>query len=218
MKRISLRRERGSVLALTAVAIFPAMFLMAFAIDISHWFDYSRNLQNRADAAALAAGASFGNICLEGATGGSAQTGPQSVLGKWAQLYSGAGVGEPGAGQPGGNLPYSDLAVSAAPGQISGTGPGTGWNVATNGYINNTLVASPVPSPLTLKKGSLNDYWVVLNSKDYAEKHSGPNEELHHETRRPTARRRSATPIRSRISPTRTGRMPGQRARWSMSR
>jgi uncharacterized membrane protein len=52
MKLASLKRERGSVIVLAAFAMFPAMFLMAFAIDISHWYDYSRNLQNRADAAA----------------------------------------------------------------------------------------------------------------------------------------------------------------------
>src|SRR5712691_5684373 len=124
MKGISLRPERGSVVVLTALAIFPAMFLMAFAIDVSHWFDYSRNLQNRADAAALAAAAEFGNICLGGAaTPGSTSNGGQSTLGKWAQLYSGAGVNEPV-----GNLPYTDAAVSASATATPGTGngPGTG--------------------------------------------------------------------------------------------
>jgi hypothetical protein len=88
------------------------------------------------------------------------------VVGKWAQLYTGAGVGEPV-----GNLPYTDAAVSAATTAAAGTGtgPGTGWNVATNGYINNTKVGSPVTSPLTLKLGSLNDFWLVLNGRDYAE-------------------------------------------------
>ena len=43
------------------------------------------------------------------------------------------------------------------------------WNVATNGYINNTSNASPIPSPLTLKLGDLNYYWVVLNGNNYAE-------------------------------------------------
>src|SRR5712691_1549580 len=117
MKGISLRPERGSVVVLTALAIFPAMFLMAFALDVSHWFDYSRNLQNRADAAALAAGAAFGNVCLEGGNPGTTGNGPQSPIGKWAQLYSGAGVAEPAL-----RLPYTDAAVSAATTAATGTG------------------------------------------------------------------------------------------------
>src|SRR5216110_3060245 len=102
----------------TAAALFPILFLAAFAIDVSHWWDYSRNLQNRADAAALAAGASFGNICLEG-------------------------------GNPGDTT--------------------TGWNLTNNGYLNNTTAASPLKSPLTLRLGNLNDYWVRLNARDYVE-------------------------------------------------
>jgi hypothetical protein len=166
MKKLPIFREGGSVLVLTAVAMFPAMFLMAFALDISHWFDYSRNLQNRADAAALAAAGAFGSTCIGTGDAGTTTNGAQSELGKWAQLYSGAGLNEPV-----GNLPYSDAAVSAATTTAagSGTGPGTGWNLAQNGYINNTLPTSQFLSPLTLKAGSLNDYWLVLNGKDYAE-------------------------------------------------
>ena len=100
MNLASLRRERGSVIVLTAFAMFPAMFLMAFAIDISHWYDYSRNLQNRADAAALAAASQFGGTCVGQGDPGTTSNGTQSALGKWAQLYSGAGLGEPV-----GNLP-----------------------------------------------------------------------------------------------------------------
>lgn len=151
---MSVRSERGSVMVLAAAAIFPLMMLLAFTIDTSHWFDYSRNLQNRADAAALAGAAAFGNICLEGGTPGNVTTGAQAAIGQWAQLYSGAGTSEP-AGQ----LPYTNAQVAT----------GTGWDVTNNGYINNTNAASPVPSPLTLKLGSLNNYWVVLNGNNYAE-------------------------------------------------
>jgi hypothetical protein len=153
------------VMVLVAAAIFPMMFFAAFAIDVSHWFDYSRNLQNRADAAALAGGAAFGNVCLSGGTPGTVTTGAQSLMGKWAQLYSGAGTGEP-SGTASTQLFYTNAAVSALP---TSSPPGTGWNVAVNGYINNTLPGSPVNSPLTLRAGKLNDYWVVLNGKNYAE-------------------------------------------------
>jgi Putative Flp pilus-assembly TadE/G-like len=79
--------ERGAVMVIVAVAMFPLVAMLAFAIDTSHWFDYSRNLQNRADAAALAAGSAYGGVCFGNA--GDVRTGAQSVLGKWAQLYSG---------------------------------------------------------------------------------------------------------------------------------
>jgi hypothetical protein len=53
------RSERGAVMVIVA-AWLPVLALFAmFAIDVSHWFDYSRNLQNRADAAALAAGTQY---------------------------------------------------------------------------------------------------------------------------------------------------------------
>jgi Flp pilus assembly protein TadG len=65
--RRRLHCERGSVLVLVAAAMFPALAVLTFAIDVSHWFDYSRNLQNRADAAALAGGQGLG-VCI-GSTG-----------------------------------------------------------------------------------------------------------------------------------------------------
>jgi hypothetical protein len=142
-------------MVLAAAALFPIMFIAAFAIDIPHWWDYSRNLQNRADAAALAAGASFGNICIEGSGNpGNVVTGAQSAIGKYSQLYTGAGVGEPA-----GRLPYTDAQVASA----------TGWNVTQNGYLNNTSATSALKSPLTLRLGSLNDYWVIMNGQNYAE-------------------------------------------------
>lgn len=149
-----------------AIAMFAMLSMLTFAIDISHWFDYSRNLQGRADAAALAAGDAYGNTCFI-SNPGDTQTGAQSAVGKWAQLYSGAGVAEPS-----GNLPYTDSQVSASPtNPVASGGPGTGWNVVANGYINNTTSAgSPVQSPLTLKAGSLSRYSVRLNANNYATK------------------------------------------------
>jgi hypothetical protein len=54
----------------------------SFAIDTAHWWDYSRNLQNRADAAALAAGDRLA-ICL-----GSSNP-PVRGIGETAEQYSG---------------------------------------------------------------------------------------------------------------------------------
>jgi len=159
--------EHGSVMVLTAVAIFPLMFLLAFAIDVSHWFDYSRNLQNRADAAAFAGAQMYSNLCFTGGQPGNTTNGGQSTIGKWAQLYSGAGVNEPS-----GNLPYTDAQVSAASTLAtgSGTGPGTGWDVGANGYANNTTSGTaPAPNPLTLKLGALSNFFMVVNGNDYYE-------------------------------------------------
>jgi Putative Flp pilus-assembly TadE/G-like len=145
------RDERGTVMVLMAVAMFPFLFLAAYAIDVSHWWDYSRNLQNRADAAALAGATQYGTMCFQGGNPGNVTTGAQAAIGEYAQLYSGA-------------APTSHVFYSSAQVQT-----GTGWNVTTNGYLNNTLTASPVQSPLTLRLGNLSDYWVILNGNNWAE-------------------------------------------------
>jgi hypothetical protein len=159
-----------------AVSLLPILAMLTFAIDVSHWFDYSRNLQNRADAAAFAGGQMLG-ACLGGSPGTTAN-GLQSAAGKWAQLYTGASSGE-GSGSQTPNLPYSDAAVAASPTAAAGTGdgPGTGWSVTTNGYLNNTHAPSPVDSPLTLRAGlsNKNNYWVALNAANYAPNSSGAN-------------------------------------------
>ena len=50
-----MRDERGAAMVLVAVTLPVLVLFMAFGIEVGHWYDYSRNLQNRADAAALAA-------------------------------------------------------------------------------------------------------------------------------------------------------------------
>ena len=67
----------------------------SFAIDAAHWWDYSRNLQNRADAAALAAGLQYGNTCAPS----SPDAGAMAKIGEAAQLYSGPATGS--------DLPYA---------------------------------------------------------------------------------------------------------------
>jgi Flp pilus assembly protein TadG len=167
-----LRHQRGSVLVLVAAAMFPIIGMLTFAIDVSHWFDYSRNLQNRADAAALAGSQMLGACIGTTGTAGNTTNGLQSAAGKWAQLYTGASVGENAA-----NVPYTDAQVAASTTAAagSGNGPGTGWDVTHNGYINNTLPVSPVTSPLTLVAGlaNINNFWVALNGDNYADSTSG---------------------------------------------
>jgi Flp pilus assembly protein TadG len=79
--------ERGAVMVLVAVTLPVLALFVAFAIDVSHWYDYSRNLQNRADAAALAAGLEFGGTCLVA----NPSTTSMNNIGQIAQNYSGAG-------------------------------------------------------------------------------------------------------------------------------
>jgi Putative Flp pilus-assembly TadE/G-like len=150
--------ERGTVLVLVAAAMFPMVGMLTFAIDVSHWFNYSRNLQNRADAAALAAGDSYGDICFR-SSHGTQWLGLESQIGKWAQLYSGPGTGEPfDAGTnpnnpptPGApNVPYSDASVFAAE-SSNGTGQSS--------YVN-------LPN---LTKGPLASYYIRLNANNYAD-------------------------------------------------
>jgi hypothetical protein len=99
------RGERGAVMVLVAVTL-PVIFLfVAFGTEVGHWYDYSRNLQNRADAAALAAGEAYGGICF-----GSGYTTTQTdAIGQVAQQYSG-----PPNGTPDANLPYTAAQMTAA--------------------------------------------------------------------------------------------------------
>jgi hypothetical protein len=54
-----LRDERGTILALSAVMIPVFLLLTALVIDVGNWYTHKRQLQNRADAAAFAAGVEY---------------------------------------------------------------------------------------------------------------------------------------------------------------
>jgi hypothetical protein len=95
--------ERGSVMVIVALWLPLVAIFASFAIDASHWWDFSRNLQNRADAAALAAGTELAPACL-----GVGGTATQTDVGQTAQQYAGPPVGTPSPGgvPTGPNLPY----------------------------------------------------------------------------------------------------------------
>lgn len=89
----------------------PVMALFAsFAVDAAHFWDFSRNLQNRVDASVLSAGTQFGGSCF-----GTPTTAELNSIGQAAQKYTGAPVGtpSPGGAPTGPNLPYQYS--SAAP-------------------------------------------------------------------------------------------------------
>ena len=56
----ALNEERGGVLALSAILIPVFIVLVALLVDVGTWYTHKRQLQNRADAAALAAGVEYG--------------------------------------------------------------------------------------------------------------------------------------------------------------
>ena len=54
-----LRDERGGILVLAAVMIPVFLLLTALVVDVGNWYTHKRQLQNRADAGALAAGVEY---------------------------------------------------------------------------------------------------------------------------------------------------------------
>ena len=57
--RIPLRDERGGILVMAAVMIPVFLLLTALVVDVGNWYTHKRQLQNRADAAAFAAGVEY---------------------------------------------------------------------------------------------------------------------------------------------------------------
>jgi hypothetical protein len=113
------------------------LFVM-FAIDTAHWWDYSRNLQMRADAAAFAAGDRIGGICASPSPPPPA--GSLASIGQVAQLYSGASNTVTELSDL---YPYVPVFGSGVAGQANSP--------------NN-------PNYPNLKAGGLNNYHVLLNS------------------------------------------------------
>src|SRR5690242_5527042 len=144
--------ERGAVVVMVAVWLPVLALFVSFAVDFAHFFDYSRNLQNRADAAAYAASIQYGGTCFSSPT-----TAQADVIGKVAQKYAG-----PPAGTPDANLPYTFNAASPyqnQPNLTQGTpgnfhmllnstqnwtpaGPNTNWSMGTAGHVNSTALCS----------------------------------------------------------------------------
>ena len=90
--RRRLADERGSALTLFAVIAPVFILFLALALDVGNWFTHKRNLQNRADAAALAAGVQYTTnenadliACKNGDPGNTAGTDITS----WAKKYAG---------------------------------------------------------------------------------------------------------------------------------
>ena len=59
MKTPQISDERGGVMVLSAFLIPIALLLDALVVETGNWYTHKRQLQNRADAAALAAGVEY---------------------------------------------------------------------------------------------------------------------------------------------------------------
>ena len=89
-----LREQRGTI-AVIAALTFPVLLLLAaLVIDVGNWYTHKRSLQNRADAAALAAGYEYlGQLksCLADSSSG----GPGSIaITNVAKKYAGTATGD----------------------------------------------------------------------------------------------------------------------------
>ena len=89
-----LREQRGTI-AVIAALTFPVLLLLAaLVIDVGNWYTHKRSLQNRADAAALAAGYEYlGQLksCLADSSSG----GPASIaITNVAKKYAGTATGD----------------------------------------------------------------------------------------------------------------------------
>jgi hypothetical protein len=84
-----LSEEAGQVWGLIAVSLPVLVLIVGFVVDVGHWYDYRRTLQNRADAAALAGGDTYGNTCFASSPSATGL----NAIGQQAANYSGVGTG-----------------------------------------------------------------------------------------------------------------------------
>jgi hypothetical protein len=59
LRRLDVRDEHGGILVMAAVMIPVFLLLTALVVDVGNWYAHKRQLQNRADAAAFAAGVEY---------------------------------------------------------------------------------------------------------------------------------------------------------------
>jgi hypothetical protein len=83
--------ERGQVIVLGAVMIPGLLLIAALVVDVGNWYTHKRQLQNRADAAAFAAGVEYGKnwkACVQNADSAlKASTGQE--IADMARVYAG---------------------------------------------------------------------------------------------------------------------------------
>ena len=118
------REERGAVMVMVALFLPLLLIFASFAIDGARYWDFSRNLQNKADAAAFSAALEYGNTCFSTPT--QAQL---DAIGHAAQQYAGVPVGALDA-----NLPYPRASVANYQNEADNPGSAaTNYHLVLNG-------------------------------------------------------------------------------------
>jgi hypothetical protein len=82
MSRRLFTEERGGILVLSAVMIPVFLLFTALVVDVGNWFTHKRQLQNRADAAAFAAGVEYAKswkACVQDGNAGLKLTTAQTI-------------------------------------------------------------------------------------------------------------------------------------------
>ena len=175
MRKPQPKSERGAVVVMVAIWLPVLALFVSFAVDFAHFFDYSRNLQNRADAAALAAGLQYGNTCAASTPDPAAM----AKIGQAAQRYSGPGSASDlpypyatwTANQyknvpnlQAGTLDRYHLVINGAgpwqPGQTS-NGQWPGHSGTTASFTNGTVCAASYPDDQGGATGPITDVWVT---------------------------------------------------------
>lgn len=118
-----LKNERGAVAVMVALFLPLMLIFASFAIDAAHYFDFSRSLQNRADAAAFSAALQYGNTCF-----GTPTAAELAAIGHAAQQYSG-----PPVGTPDGNLAYAYSSATPYQNQTNLASSATNFHLVLNG-------------------------------------------------------------------------------------
>ena len=83
------RAEDGQVLAIVAVVSVVLLLFAALVIDVGNWFSHKRQLQNRADAGALAAGSEWATKFTACAQGGVPADTAGKAIARIGQQYAG---------------------------------------------------------------------------------------------------------------------------------
>ena len=124
------RDERGTVLALSAVLIPIFIVLVALAYDVGTWYTHKRQLQNRADAAALAAGVAYSRVFTAcNSPDAATKALAESTIEGAARLYA----GDPQVAGPLHNTEVTEqtrvnVEVNAPAALASDVNPDTSWN------------------------------------------------------------------------------------------
>jgi len=92
------RDESGQVLALVAISSVVILMFAALVIDVGNWFSHKRQLQNRADAGALAAGSEWATKFPLCAQGGATADAAGNGIARIAQQYAGSPTADAATG------------------------------------------------------------------------------------------------------------------------